>query len=343
MYDSREGWCSSMADSHSARTKAFISYSHADEKYLGRLSTHLEYYRRERKLDIWSDKRIPPGAGWEDEIKVAIASAKVAILLVSADFLASKFIARDELPPLLEAAEKDGLVIFQIILSPCAFKQSRLARYQAINSPSDPLIRMSKFRREETWRKLAEQVAATLEPAPPLREETGVSPKTKEQWLNEEDEHNDTKREQTTSDPSPQLSWLKSIQPITQLVGHTNGVTALAFSPDDQILVSGDQRGKVRIWEIAKETSFIPESRLTLLFIPKGRVTDLVFHPAGRTFFTGWNSGEIYLWKCPTGEFITSFYKGSKQALAVRRQIVSAQRILEIQVQNVVYVGTNIR
>src|SRR5690349_10971367 len=59
------------------------------------------------------------------------------------------------------------------------------------------------------------------------------------------DEYNNTKREQATPAPPPQLSQLKlkSIQQITQLDRKGSEVTALAFSPDNQFLVSGDKRG----------------------------------------------------------------------------------------------------
>ena len=151
-----------MTHSPSARTRAFVSYSHADEEHLQRLHTHLEYYKREQKLDVWDDTRITPGAHWKEEIKAAITSAKVAILLISADFLASDFITHDEIPPLLEAAEQEGTRILLVILSPCAFQRSKLARYQTLNKPSEPLIGASKVRQEEIWAKLAEQVADTL-------------------------------------------------------------------------------------------------------------------------------------------------------------------------------------
>ncbi len=155
----------------SFRTKAFVSYSHEDEEYRKRLRIHLEHYVREQNIDVWDDKRIALGADWKEEIKAAIAVAKVAILLVSADFLASGFIAHDELPPLLESAKQKGTLIFVVILSPCAFQNSKLARFQAINKPSEPLISMQYWQQEQVWAQLAEQVANALKPISEVIEE----------------------------------------------------------------------------------------------------------------------------------------------------------------------------
>lgn len=75
----------------------------------------------------------------------------MAILLVSADFLASKFIAENELPPLLAAAVAGGTVVVPVILSPCLFDESPLSRFQAVNHPSMPLSRMKPYERDEIW------------------------------------------------------------------------------------------------------------------------------------------------------------------------------------------------
>jgi hypothetical protein len=114
-----------MTSSLQNRTNVFISYSHKDTKYLLRLQTHLTVYERNKLLDIWDDTKILGGALWHEEIQKALKQAKIAILLVSADFLASKFIAENELPPLLFAAKAGGARILPIILSPCGFETVR--------------------------------------------------------------------------------------------------------------------------------------------------------------------------------------------------------------------------
>src|SRR5947208_1081832 len=96
----------------------FISYSHQDRRWLERLRVHLRPLEREGTAELWDDTRIASGSRWKDEIRQALAAAKVAVLLVSADFLASDFIATDELPPLLASAESAGVVILPVIISP---------------------------------------------------------------------------------------------------------------------------------------------------------------------------------------------------------------------------------
>ena|SRR5947209_8607348 len=93
------------------RTRAFISYSHQDQSYLAELQQHLALFQCRGWVDTWADTQIQPGQDWFAQIQHALATAKVAIFLVSPAFLASEFIARHELPPLLEAAQREGVAL----------------------------------------------------------------------------------------------------------------------------------------------------------------------------------------------------------------------------------------
>lgn len=151
-----------MAQSY-RRTKVFISYSHKDAKWLERLRVHLRPLEREHRIEIWDDTRIEPGTKWREEIEEALATSKVAVLLVSADFLASDFIATDELPRLLSAAEKEGAVILPLILSPSRFlRTTGIAQFQAVNDPSKPLISLTRGGQEAVLVKVSEAIEAAL-------------------------------------------------------------------------------------------------------------------------------------------------------------------------------------
>jgi hypothetical protein len=145
------------------RTKFLISYSHQDSAWLERLRVHLKPLERDYGAEIWDDTKIQTGSKWREEIRRALESARVAILLVSADFLGSDFIANDELPPLLKAAEEDGTFILPLILSPSGFKRHEaLSEFQAFNDPSKPLVSMSRGEQEAVFEKVAEHVAVLL-------------------------------------------------------------------------------------------------------------------------------------------------------------------------------------
>ena len=69
------------------RTKVFVSYSHKDSAFLARLRIHLQPLIGQGLIDYWDDITIRPGQLWHDDIMQALATTKVAVLLVSADFL----------------------------------------------------------------------------------------------------------------------------------------------------------------------------------------------------------------------------------------------------------------
>jgi hypothetical protein len=130
------------------RDGVFISYSHRDSVWLEHLRTHLAPHVRDG-ITVWDDTRIAPGSKWREEIEAALSSARVAVLIVSPDFLASEFIHKEELPSILRAAEEEGLVILWIPVRTSAYFDTWIKDYQAAHDPGKPLAGLSRAARDK--------------------------------------------------------------------------------------------------------------------------------------------------------------------------------------------------
>lgn len=145
------------------REQVFISYSHKDKKFLDALLMHLKPLERAGRITTWSDKKIVPGTKWMDEIRNALATAGVAVLMVSPAFLASDFIHNHELGPLLKKAENDGVRILWVPVRACVVNDTPLCQYQAVISPTKPLAEM-KAERDKALVEICEAIKKAANP-----------------------------------------------------------------------------------------------------------------------------------------------------------------------------------
>jgi tetratricopeptide (TPR) repeat protein len=112
----------------------FFSYAHEDERYRERLERHLSTLRNEGLVVDWHDGRIEPGADWDDEIRTRLARADIVLFLVSADFLASDYIARVEIGEALARAKQGSAHVIPVLVNPCDWGSTELAGLQALPS-----------------------------------------------------------------------------------------------------------------------------------------------------------------------------------------------------------------
>ncbi len=145
-----------------SRDNIFISYSHRDADWMERLSIMLRPLERSIGIDVWDDRRIGASASWRDEIEAALARAKVAVLLVSPDFLASEFIHQKELPVILAARERGELDVLWCYLAPCLVDETALAEIQAAHTPMTPLVSMSAGEQDQAFLQIATRASKIL-------------------------------------------------------------------------------------------------------------------------------------------------------------------------------------
>lgn len=105
-----------------SKPSVFLSYSHKDEDWKIKLRSHLKVLEQVGTFVVWDDRKIDAGETWYDEIRAAMDSAAVAVCLISADYLASDFCAKEEIPYLLKRRSEAGMRLMPVLLRPCAWK-----------------------------------------------------------------------------------------------------------------------------------------------------------------------------------------------------------------------------
>jgi hypothetical protein len=131
------------------RNQVFISYSHKDTQWLERFQIALKPFVRNQAFKVWADEQIAAGADWQKEIDQALASTKVAVLLVTQNFLASDYINDVELKHFIEQSEKQNVSIFWVAISASNYEETHLKKIQCANQPDKPLKSLNEFEQDK--------------------------------------------------------------------------------------------------------------------------------------------------------------------------------------------------
>jgi hypothetical protein len=97
----------------------FLMYTSDDSTNLLQLLRHLDPIKKVSKVHFWYDDPIDPGKEWSPQIVSRFEDADVYILLVSTNFMYSKFIEQVEFKMIIDKYKAGKSKVLPIILEPC--------------------------------------------------------------------------------------------------------------------------------------------------------------------------------------------------------------------------------
>ncbi len=162
--------------------KIFFSYSHKDEELRNQLETHLAMLKHEGAIQTWHDRRIVVGDEFEGEIDRNLESADIVLLLVSADFLASRYCYDIEVRRAVERAQVGECKTIPIILRPCDWHSAPFGKLLAAPADGKPITKWAD--RDEAFLDVVRQIRNALGDKVPLkrREVTRTRPTVRSDW-----------------------------------------------------------------------------------------------------------------------------------------------------------------
>jgi hypothetical protein len=139
----------------------FYSYSHIDEPLRDQLEVHLTLLSRQGIISSWHDRKIIPGVEWDHEIDKQLDQAAIILLLVSADFIASKYCWDKEVKRALELHAAKQATVVPVLLRPCDWHGAPFGKLQGL--PKDMKAVTEWPDRDAAWTDVAKGIRAVAE------------------------------------------------------------------------------------------------------------------------------------------------------------------------------------
>jgi hypothetical protein len=146
----------SSTPTHQRILEVFFSYSHRDEQLRDELSSHLAILKRRNVISDWHDRRIAAGGEWEREIDEHLNRANLILLLVSSDFIASRYCYDIEVTRAMERHNAGEARVIPVILRAVDWTAAPFAKLKAL--PRDGVPVTSWPNRDEAFRNVAEGI-----------------------------------------------------------------------------------------------------------------------------------------------------------------------------------------
>jgi|GEM_PF-4346997 len=141
--------------------KIFISYSRKDKRYLEELRTYLKFHENNNEIEVWHDGNLTPGDDWETAIHERFCSAQVILLLISADFFASDYCWRRELPAAIQRHKDGNATVVPVIIRPCEWQKAAPAKLMVLPKNS---VAVKEWRdRDQAYKNITKDLCDYLD------------------------------------------------------------------------------------------------------------------------------------------------------------------------------------
>src|SRR5215469_14596400 len=140
--------------------EVFISYAQQDKPYRERLETHLSTLKEQGLIALWHDGHIELGTKNAHTIDAYLEKARIIVLLVSADYLASDT-CKHQMERALKQQQAGVARVIPLVVRSCDWKHLPVGQLQALPMNGKPVSLWADV--DEAWTQVAAELRWMIE------------------------------------------------------------------------------------------------------------------------------------------------------------------------------------
>jgi len=111
--------------------EVFVCYASADELYRKQLEKHLSALKEQGWISLWHDGHLQPGTNTAETVDLYLEKARIILLLVSSDFLASDTCIQ-QMKQAWKRHQAGTAQAITIVVRPCDWQRLPISALQAL-------------------------------------------------------------------------------------------------------------------------------------------------------------------------------------------------------------------
>lgn len=139
--------------------KIFLSYAHEDADLKDQLDMSLIALKRDERISIWQDTTsIQGGDEWHEKIKEGLQNADIILLLISSNFIGSKYIWENELPIAKKKHEEGKAKVIPIFLRDVYITDMWFTKLKGYISLDQPIAGFKGYDRDTALKQVVQGI-----------------------------------------------------------------------------------------------------------------------------------------------------------------------------------------